>query len=202
MDKGTVPELTQNEIAQMLLKLMARCYASGKDAIKDIDLLAKLQIPVGFKAYTAKEGKWYCVDAYAVGEEGNSWGFVILYYGSTPIFFMNFGGYVALRICKEFGIDPKQVTTFLRKALLDQYSRWEEGKNAFLGCRGPNRFIDQELVVSNNRRLIYHNSPYRDGVIHAISGSDTINLFDPTGVEREECLYRHDYLGGLLIEAR
>ena len=201
MGKGTIPALTQNKIAQMLMKLMAQCYASGKKAIKDRELSATLCFPVGFKGYVAKEGKWYCVDAYTVGEEGNSWGFVILYYGSTPIFFMIFGGYVALRICKEFGIDPKQVTTFLRKALLDQYSRWEEGKNAFLGCRGPIRFIDQGLVVGDNRRLIYHNSPRRDGVIHAVSGSDTVKLFDPTGVEREECLYRHDYLGGLLIEA-
>jgi hypothetical protein len=201
MGKGTVPALTQNKIAQMLMKLMAQCYASGKEAIKNESTLAKLRIPVGFRAYTAKEGKWYCVDAYTVGEMGYSWGFVVLYYDGRPIFFMNFGGYVDLRICKEFGIDPKQVTTFLRNALLKQYSRWEEGKNAFLGCRGPIRFVDQGLVVGDNRRLIYHNSPRRNGVIHTVSGSDEINLFDPTGIEKEECLYRHDYLGGLLIKA-
>lgn len=196
-----VPTLTQNEIAQMLMKLMAQCYASGKEAIKNESVLAKLRIPIGFRAYTAEEGKWLCVDAYAVGEMGYSWGFVVLYYDGKPIFFMNFGGYVSLYLCKEFDIDPKQVTTFLKKALLKQYSRWEEGKKAFLGCRGPARFIDQELVVGDNRRLIYYNSPFRDGIIHDVRGGDKIDLFDPTGTEREECLYRHDYLGGLLIKA-
>lgn len=201
MGKGTVPALTQNKIAQMLMKLSSLGYASGKKPIKEDELLATLRIPLGFKAYIEREGEWVYVDAYTAGEEGCSWGFTILYYQMKPVFYMSYGGYVALRICEEFGIDPKQVTTFLRKALLSQYSRWAEGKKAFLGCRGPIRFVDQELVVGDNRRLIYHNSPRRDGVIHAISGSDTINLFDPTGVEREECLYRHDYLGGLLIEA-
>jgi hypothetical protein len=189
---------TRDEIARMLLKLMAQCYASGKDAIKDDDLLATLRVPVGFRAYVAKEGKWFCVDAYTVGEMGYSWGFAVLYYESRPIFFMNFGGYVDPYLCEQLGINPKQVTAFLRKALLEQYSKWEEGQGAFLGCRGPSQFVDKE-VVANNKRLLYENSPLSGNTIHTVRGSDDIIIFDPAGQEESRHLYHHDYLGGLLV---
>jgi len=192
--------LTQDEVTRMLLKLLAQCYASEKEAIKDSGVSATLGVPIGFKAYVAKEDKWSCFNTYTVGEAGNSWGSVVLYYRDHLIFYMSFGGYVALYLCEQFGINPKQVTDFLKQALLAQYSQWEQGLKAFLGGRGPFNFIGTEDIIKD-QKLRYRNRPLGGHAIHTVQGRDYIELIGPTKGMPTELLYHHDYLGGLLIEA-
>lgn len=184
-------KLSKNEIAKMFLKFSSQGYASGAKP-NVMPTLIDLSMSPKLKAYRFEEGKWSYLDVYASGEKERSWGFTMLFFDGQQVLWTTYGGRVITENCEKADISPKAVTTFLKRALLEQYQMWEDGLDTFRAGRGPQNFTDEALYLE------YINYVYRFGSdgISAFGNHETIvNINNLTPV------FWHRCLGGLLVEA-
>lgn len=182
--------ITRKEIAQAYLRLSSQGYAAGTEALSDDPELSHLGVPHGWKAFGFPYKDWFLLDAYRKGEGGRSAGLSILSHGDVDVFYFSYAGRVLIEPCDSLGIDPKDVTDFLKRALLASYADWEEGMDAFRGGRGPFNHREGLFVYRNSC------SPCQ---IDSFSGREII-LFQEKGFLTSTEVFFHNYQGQVLID--
>ena len=156
------------EIEAFFFEAMRAGYAAGSETTK----IPKMP---GFKGIPYNKGKLYLLDCWAVSPVGHkvignkSVGQTIIWENRIPVWWMQYSGRY-----------PKEVIVFLRKALLENYSR-----NIFCGGRGPKIFSEGSLI--------YINDPDPGGRFDFFSGKEKILVRSEDGSSG-----LHRYRGGCL----
>ncbi len=193
-------ELTKNQIAKMYLKLSAQGYASGKEpqvlqSHEHIEV-SVLGIPQEMKGFSFMDGKWKYIDSYETGENGLSWGFTRLLHDNKPILWMSYNGRVVVEACERLKIDPKEITAFLKRALLVSYQQWENGLGAFHSGRGS-YYSEQKEKMS---QMTYTNYD-QNSSIEDFKATEVIRFLTGNSIFLNDApvLLYHSARGGLLI---
>jgi len=215
--EGIVSLPSANEIVKMFLKFSSIGYASGAEPLLATEQNLLGIVPNNTRVFTFNQGEWTYYDVYFVGVGGRSGGSTLLTFAGNPVFSMSYNGRVITETCQKLGIDPHEVTQFLRLALQYQYQGWEEhGASAFVGGRGPRIFPYLESKGITTGNLQYYNevssNDLRDfhgcewiivlAKTHKPEDFDRCILSDDVsqsdGAER---IFYHRYQGGLLVPA-